>query len=735
MKKVKFTKETLAISLILILSAVLNFENISIQGYSNKYYAAGVKSMLMSFKNFFFVSFDPAGFVTIDKPPVGFWIQTISAKIFGFSGWSIVLPQALAGVISVGLVYYLVKRSFGTAAGLISALCLAVTPVFVATSRNNTIDNLLVMTLLFSCWALSIAAEKGKFKYLIISLVLVGVGFNIKMLQAYMIGPALYITYLLSTAISFKKKIIHLVVGSFLLAAVSLSWALIVDLVPAQNRPFVGSSTNNTVKELIFGHNGLNRIIGGSRGGDSGNQRRDGQSKESTSDSSSTAKENVGTDSKGNVDGNSGVIQGNNTDGGQGQGMAGGPPDGQGSGGMGPGDGNMQPPNGGGQGGQSGLQGSFGAETPAGITRLFSKNTLSDQIVWFLPLALFGFVAAAIKEKLQFPFDNKRKLSLILWILWLLPEFIYFSYSTGLFHPYYLTMMAPPIAALTGIGITSAWELYKEGGWKSWILPGSPIAGGLTQVLMLSYFTNIPSIFRNIILVSLVLCFASSAILGMLNIVKNKKLSFSLQSNSDNLRHIKKITKVLASIAFIGLIVAPAIGASAPIFHKITEGIPTAGLGLLSSSQRGNFGGGGPNDSSSNTKLIQFLKSNKTTEKYLLVVSASGEADNIIINTGESVMAFGGFSGNDKILTLDQFKEMVSKGEVRYVMSGGMGGRGSGSDIMNWVKENGKVVAESEWKDSNGSNSNVNNSQEQKSDSGNQRFGGGNSQQLYDLKK
>ena len=158
MKKIKFTKERLAITVVLLISTILNFGNLAIEGYGNEYYAAGVKSMLMSFKNFFFVSFDPAGFVSIDKPPLGFWIQTISAKIFGFSGWSILIPQALAGVISIALIYYIVKRSFGHISGLISAICLAITPVFVAASKNNTIDNLLVVTLLIACLFLSKAA-------------------------------------------------------------------------------------------------------------------------------------------------------------------------------------------------------------------------------------------------------------------------------------------------------------------------------------------------------------------------------------------------------------------------------------------------------------------------------------------------------------------------------------------------------------------------------------------------
>ena len=147
-------------------------------------------------------------------------------------------------------------------------------------------------------------------------------------------------------------------------------------------------------------------------------------------------------------------------------------------------------PGSGGNGGGSG--GTMGGSEKSSITRLFSNNSLSDQIIWLFPLALFGFIAAAIKEKLKTSFDNKRKISLILWSMWLLPEFIYFSFTTGLFHPYYLTMLAPPIAALVGIGIVSMWELHKEGGWKSWILPVALIADGLVQllitILLLQYF-------------------------------------------------------------------------------------------------------------------------------------------------------------------------------------------------------------------------------------------------------
>jgi 4-amino-4-deoxy-L-arabinose transferase-like glycosyltransferase len=703
-KKVKFTKETFGLILILILSSVLNLANLGIEGYANQYYAAGVKSMTMSLKNFFFVSFDPAGFVTIDKPPLGFWIQTISAKIFGFSGWSIILPQAIAGVISVWVIYRVVKRSFGSAAGLISALCLAVTPVFVAVSRNNTCDNLLVLTLLLACWTLSIAAEKGKLKYLLISLAIVGVGFNIKMLQAYMVVPALYITYLLSNTVSIKKRIIHLIAGTAVLLAVSLSWTFVVDLVPAANRPYVGSSTNNTVMELIVGHNGLERLGIGSTSNSSpgGNKQEQGQSGTGVDATSSTTKgqSSEGTPPSAPPNGNS-----------LGQGTPPSAPpngDGQRQGGHGPGG------NGGGQGG------SFGGQEKSSITRLFSNNSLSDQIIWLFPLAVLGFIAAAIKEKLGKSFDNRRKQSLVLWFMWMLPEFIYFSFTTGLFHPYYLTMLAAPIAALTGIGIVSMWELYKEGGWKSWILPAALIADGLVQMLLISYYYSTSNVAKIIMIIMSVLCLASSLIVIIANLIKNENT---------------KLKKIALSTALIGLLVAPTVWSSTAMFCKMSGGMPSAGLSLMSNKQMG--GPGMDSSNSSNSKLIEFLQSHKTNEKYLLVTSSTnGYASDIIIKTGESVMTWG-FFGTDKAITLEQFKELVNKGEVRYVMVGGQGGS---NDIMNWVKANGKVVSESEWKDTNVSNNKVSNTkdtnnEDTNSDDKNSRgFGGGNSEQLYDLK-
>lgn len=743
MKKIKFTKEKIALSLILLLSAIMNFANLSIEGYGNQYYAAGVKSMTMSLKNFFFVSFDPAGFVTIDKPPLGFWIQAISAKIFGYSGWSILLPEALAGVISVALIYYLVKRSFGSAAGLISALCLAVTPVFVAVSRNNTVDNLLVMTLLFACWALSYAAEKGKLKYLIISMVIVGIGFNIKMLQAYMVAPALYLTYLLSASISLKKRILHLMAATVVLVVVSLSWAFVVDLVPAKYRPYVGSSTNNSEMELIIGHNGLERLgLSGTTAGGAGGGNKDGgygmrnpennsnnpgqppsgmpnnngsaNSSGATGSNSSTSNNNTMAPPGNNgTTNNRGLTQNNNN-------MPT-PPNGMQNGEMPQRNGNIK------SGGGGGMGGTFGGNEPASIIRLFSNNSLSDQIIWLVPIALIGFVAAAIKEKLKFPFDNNRKLSLVLWFMWFLPEFIYFSFTKGLFHPYYLTMLAPPVAALAGIGVVSMWKMYKEGGLKKWILPAAIIVNILVEILILSYYSTYRTA-KILMIISAVLCIGSIIAFVLTNFFKNNSA--------------EKVKNALIGIALAGLLIAPAVWSSTTWFYTESGTFPSAGVELASSNNKGMGMDNINNSSDSTEQLVKFLKANTTTEKYLVAVPSSNSATDIIIKTGGSVMALGGFSGSDNILTLSEFKQMVKDNVVRYAIVDGGGGAGGNSEITSWIKENGVAVSWNSSSTSTGNtqSSSTNNNQNSGSNKtqGNQRndgFGGRNSiQTVYDLK-
>src|SRR3954447_3716879 len=261
-------REGLLLAAVLAVAAALNGIGLANEGYANVYYAAAVRSMLRSWHNFFFVAYDPGGFVTVDKPPLGFWIQTISAKIFGFHGWSILLPQALAGVASVALLYYLVRRVWGPLAGFVAGLALAITPISVVTNRNNTIDSLLVLTLLGAAWAVTKAIESGHhpLRWLLLGGVLVGLGFNIKMLEAYLALPALWLMYLVVARSRPLARLGHLALAIVVMLVVSFSWATAVQLTPAAERPYVGSSQTNSVFELALGYNGLQRLFGNAFG-------------------------------------------------------------------------------------------------------------------------------------------------------------------------------------------------------------------------------------------------------------------------------------------------------------------------------------------------------------------------------------------------------------------------------------------------------------------------------------
>lgn len=212
--------------------------------------------------NFFFASYDPGGFVTIDKPPVGFWLQVGSAKLFGFSPFSVLLPQAIAGVLSVFLLYHLIQRRFGVTAGLLAALALALSPISIVTNRNVTIDSTLALTLLVGAWAVLRAAETGRLRWLLLAAILVGIGFNIKMLEAYLVVPAFGLLYLLAAPKSIWKRIGHLALAGILLVVVSFSWIVAVDLTPASQRPYVDSTQDNSELTLALGYNGIERLLG-----------------------------------------------------------------------------------------------------------------------------------------------------------------------------------------------------------------------------------------------------------------------------------------------------------------------------------------------------------------------------------------------------------------------------------------------------------------------------------------
>ena len=241
---------------VLLVAAVLRLMRLDDNGFGTAYYAAGVRSMLQGLWLFFYNSFDPTGFISLDKPPVAFWIQTIFAAVLGYSGWSIHLPQALAGVASVALLYRLV-RPVGAPAAIVAALLLAIMPIAVAIDRSNNTDSWLILFLLLA----TRIALRGRGLSLVVAMALLGLAFNAKMLAALVCGPALLAGWLLAGSLDWRQRLGWMTAAAVTLAVVSLSWAVAFDLTPKASRPYAGSSHDNSMLELIVMHNGLDRFV------------------------------------------------------------------------------------------------------------------------------------------------------------------------------------------------------------------------------------------------------------------------------------------------------------------------------------------------------------------------------------------------------------------------------------------------------------------------------------------
>jgi 4-amino-4-deoxy-L-arabinose transferase-like glycosyltransferase len=227
------------------------------------FYGAAARSMSQSLHNFFFGSFDPQGTITVDKLPGGLWPQAISLRIFGFHTWAVVLPQIVFGVLTVLVLYRAVRRLAGPLAGLVAVAVITVTPVSVALNRGNVADSLLVLLTVLAADAASAALTTGRLRSLVLAGVWIGLGFQAKMGQAWLIAPALALAYVIAAPASLRVRLTHLGLAGAVTVVVSLSWMTVVTLVPADQRPYIDGSTNNSVYIMVFDYNGIARLGGG----------------------------------------------------------------------------------------------------------------------------------------------------------------------------------------------------------------------------------------------------------------------------------------------------------------------------------------------------------------------------------------------------------------------------------------------------------------------------------------
>jgi len=262
LKAGQMLQAALPLMLVAAVAVLARTWQLSQNDFGRQYYAAGVRSMLDSWHNFLFNAFDPAGFVSIDKPPVAIWLQVASAKLLGFGALSILLAQVMAGLAAILFVYVLVQKYWGRTAGVIAALSLALSPVNVAVDRSNNTESCLILVLLAAVWLGMRAAETGRLAMLCAAMAAIGIGFNVKMGAALVLAPVLALTF--SLARPGAPVTWHLqrqAVAGIVLVAVSLSWAIFFDLTPARDRPYAGSTRHNSMLELALVHNGAARFL------------------------------------------------------------------------------------------------------------------------------------------------------------------------------------------------------------------------------------------------------------------------------------------------------------------------------------------------------------------------------------------------------------------------------------------------------------------------------------------
>ncbi|WP_214110348.1 glycosyltransferase family 39 protein [Acrocarpospora catenulata] len=601
---------------VLGLAAVLYTWALGAGGYANAYYSAAVLSGTRSWHAFFFGALDAGSFITVDKPPFALWVMGLSARIFGFGTWSLLLPQAVAGVATVGLVHSAVRRSLAPrraahAAALIAALVMALTPITVAINRDNNPDTILALLLVLAAWFCLEAIRTGRLRTIVISAVLVGFAFNTKMLQAYLVVPAFALVYLYAAPGTLVRRFGRLLVAGVALVVSSAWWMVVVDLWPAASRPYIGGSTDNTVWDLVVGYNGLGRIFGG----------------------------------------------------------------------------------GGGRGGGA----SFGGE--AGIGRLFNE-VMAGQISWLLPFAGIALIAG-----LWLAFRRPAvRAALLLWGGWLVVHFAVFSLSSGTFHPYYTTAMAPAVAALTGIGVVLLWRAPR--GW-AWVLPvGVAVTGGWAVVVLRRTPDFVPWLWWAV---------AAATVVAVL----------ALAARAFGARRVAAVSIVATLVAGLA---APAAFAVTPLSSAVNGTNPTAGpatrggMGMPGGGgfpgmrgEPGELGGsghlggmppeggdigfgrgpGGGRDQVT-SEMADYLVRNQGGATWLVAVSSAQSASSLILSTGRPVIAMGGFTGSDPAMTVEKLASYVASGQLRYIMVGD-GDRGGSSEITAWVREHGTLVDASEY--------------------------------------
>jgi 4-amino-4-deoxy-L-arabinose transferase-like glycosyltransferase len=652
-----------ALGVLLAATAVLYLWGLSASGWANGFYSAAAQAGSVSWKAWFFGSSDAANWITVDKTPAALWVDGLAVRIFGLSSWSVLVPQALMGVATVALLYASVRRTalaaglsdrHGTGAALLAGAALAVTPVAVLIFRFNNPDALLTLLLVAATYATLRAVERGGTRWLLLAATLIGFGFLAKMLQAFLVLPALTLVWLLVAPVGWGRRLRDLALATVALIASAGWWLLVVALWPAADRPFIGGSQTNSAWELVFGYNGFGRLTGnevGSVGGGAG--------------------------------------------GGWGQ---------------------------------------------TGLTRLFGSE-FGGQIAWLLPAALIA-LGALLWWTRRTPRTDALRAAALAWGASLVVTGLTFSLMAGIIHPYYAVVLAPPIAALLGLGGAVLWRdrnqlaarvvlavlvaasagtafllLHRSSTWQPW-LAWTVLALGVPAVIGLLVAHRGPRVLgAGVVAVAVLAGLAGPTGYAVATAASAHTGAIPSAGPSGGMGGFGGGGPgggpgrggpgggQFGAGRFGQGGAAAGTGGQASGGTTGTAGGNGVAAGGTTTGRNGGFGGGqggrgGPGGAGGilssptpSAQVVTLLQGNASTFTWAAAAVGSNTAAGYQLAAQLPVMAVGGFNGTDPSPTLAQFEQLVAAKKIHWFVGGAgadstqSGGSDDATQIAQWVKE------------------------------------------------
>jgi 4-amino-4-deoxy-L-arabinose transferase-like glycosyltransferase len=671
------------------LAACLFAWNIADAGLS-PFYSVAVKSMSVSWKAFFYGALDPKATITIDKLAGSFAPQALSARIFGYHPWSLALPQVIEGTVATLVMYRVVRRWAGVVPGLLAASMFG----------HSMEDGALTLCLVLAADSYQRAVMEARLRSLIWAGVWVGIGFQTKMLQAWMVLPALALGYLFAAPAPLRRRLGHLAVAGVVMLAVSLSWIALYTFTPRADRPWVDGSTSNSAFAMVFGYNGLERFgikvpgavdsgPGVTTGGGAGAGGGAAQFGRGDGFGGRFAEDRFGTSGTGTP----------------GTGTSGAGTSGTGArgGGAGAGGGFAGAPGGTGGAGRGGLGGRGGGGFGSGWTKLLG-TTYGTQVGWLYPLAVLALVFGLIWAGRARRTDQVRA-GFVMWGAWLLTFGLIFSDMSEIPHTAYVASLAPPLAALGAAGIVMFWRAFRRGGWQAWLLPAA-VAAELAWAWYL--WRDYPDFLPSARVAALAAGIAAVVILAAVLVFRQVRAG-----GPTGRRVWARVITVSLAAAVVAMLAAPATWAASVLDTRYGGSSLNAGAGPVDGGF-GAFGGGGGGNSaaardaealiddlpaglteraggaggaggfggglsgssstslsSSERALYDYLSAHRAGAGYLMAVSSWSQAAPYIVATGQEVMPMGGFSGTVPEPTLAKVQALVRTGQLRFFLLDG----------------------------------------------------------------